>query len=115
MVESVLGKMCIENRLRQENAKADALSHNLMPCQDTKLSDLLKCPPKQVAESEFHLEQRKDPELQRIIELLESGTLLGCEQDTKQTAAQAPTLVDEVLYSKGNEQKHSAVPIKDND
>ena len=115
-----------------ENAKADALSRNPVSSesrepveldlqvaqirfQDMELPELLMALPAHGVENEFHLEQRKDPELQRMCDFLEAGTLPSCKQDAKETTAQAQsfTLIDKVLYFvdlKGDGRKRAAVP-----
>ena len=117
----------------RENARADALSRNPVTtpsdqAQSVKvgevtsmeISQLLKVPPQQPGDQshgEFGQEQCRDPDLQKMIQFLETGNLPDNVSQSQKIAAQALqfSLVDGILYfvdTKQQSKKQVVVPVQ---
>lgn len=83
------------------------------------ISQLLKVAPQQtsdLSQGEFSQEQRKDPDLRRMIQFLETGNLPGDVSQLQKIAAQALqfSVVDGILYfmnGKKPNKKQAVVPV----
>ena len=130
---SGINNLKVVHRPGRENLGADALSRNpvtetfnkmdietvvsnINSSQQTDITTLLYIPPSfNITESDFHLEQRKDPKLKELIDYLEKGMLPSGRQEAKRVAARALnfTIVDKILYlldGRPLSRKQAAVP-----
>ena len=135
---SGLGTVTITHRAGRENSNADTLSRNPIntsppegiggemqvavvkkrpstKAANTYITDLLSQAPQNDQSCDFSSEQRKDPNVVKIINYLEDGTLPSDDRQAKKLVLQGTqfALVDNILYyvnPKNNGKKRAVVP-----
>ena len=114
---SGVGQVSLVYRPGKENTRADALSRNpvtggsakptdldvqvaQVSLQSTDIAQLLEAPPGQELQSNFDEEQRKDGELKKMCDFLETGALPVDGQEAKKIAGQSVhfAIVEKILY-----------------